>query len=104
MRSITQVNTKNSKVIFIKERKNFLFLRQFSNEAFGGYTIVWSSGSTNNIEDASKLYSNISLLESLKASKIRVSLRGYYSVVKSDLRQLYYSISELKVKGRYLNF
>jgi len=77
-----------------------LYLRQFSNEAFGGYTIVWSSGSTTDVDEAYRLYSNMSLLESLKASKIRVSLRGYYSVVKSDLRQLYYSISELKVKGR----
>ena len=80
--------------------KSFLYLRQFSNEAFGGYTIVWSSGSTTDVDEAYRLYSNMSLLESLKASKIRVSLRGYYSVVKSDLRQLYYSISELKVKGR----
>ena len=61
---------------------------------------MWSSGATNDAEESNKLYSNLSLIESLKASKIRFTLRGYYSIIKSDLRQLYYAISELKVKGR----
>ena len=34
-----------------------------------------------------------------KASKIRIKLSGFYPSIKNDIRKLYYSISEFKVKG-----
>ena len=43
---------------------------------------------------------NITFVNALKASKARVTLRGFYKDIKNDIRKLYYSISEIKVYGR----
>ena len=58
--------------------------------------MVWSV----NFENETLFYSNKTLVENSKASKVRVILKGYYQNSRKDIRQLYYAISELKIKGR----
>ena len=38
-------------------------------------------------------------LEPFKASKIQLSLNGYYSEVKNDIRKLYYAINDIQIKA-----
>ncbi len=70
---------------------------QYGNEALGSYTIVWSKS----VDDLNVLFANETLVNNLKASKLRLVMNGYYSTIKNDIRQLYYAITEFKVKGRY---
>jgi len=72
------------------------FLSDFKDELFGGYTILWSA----NINNEQSFFSNETLIETAKISKLRLTLRGYYPKVQNDIRQLYYDISELRIKGR----
>lgn len=43
---------------------------------------------------------NSTFVNSIKASKIKVTMKGFYKDIKNDIRKLYYSISEIKVYGR----
>lgn len=69
---------------------------KYGDDSLGSYTIVWSK----NVDDEQVLFRNETLVEQLRASKIRLIMNGYYSSLKDDIRQLYYSITELKVRGR----
>ncbi len=73
-----------------------------------GYTIIWTVNSFYNknatndgfTEFLKTQMANETFVNLLKASKIRMTLRGFYNDIKNDIRKLYYSISEIKVYGR----
>ena len=73
-----------------------------------GFTIIWSvyllyNQNNSNIEYEEFLkvqMMNKTFISSIKASKIRVTLKGFYKDIKNDIRKLYYSISEIKVYAR----
>lgn len=72
--------------------------KDFSQSSLNGYTIVWSV----NTDSEEAFLSNTTLIESVKASKIRLTLIGYYLSSQKDIRQLYYKIDEIRIKGRYI--
>jgi hypothetical protein len=57
---------------------------------------VWSGKSSS---DDSDFYKDQTLLDSSKASKLQFIMSGYYSEIRSDIRQLYYAISEIQIKA-----
>jgi usherin len=74
----------------------------FDKESIVAFNIVWSLG----VEADETFFKNQTLVDSVKASKIRFTLIGYYSIIQKDIRQLYYEIDEIRVQGRlciYLN-
>lgn len=94
--SFYQSKTNLNKKDFFSNKVYFLILRQFNQEIFGGYTIIWSTNMPN--EDT--FFSNFTLVEGIKASKIRFTMTGYYSMISKDIRKLYYAINEIRVRGR----
>jgi usherin len=63
-------------------------------EIVNGFTLLWSKKLlTNNTQE---LFDE-SIVNKLRATKVKMTLSGFYDVVKSDLRKLYYSISEFKI-------
>lgn len=45
--------------------------------------------------------SRSSLMNSIKASKIQLTLSGVYPNLRTDIRKLYYAISEIQIKARF---
>lgn len=79
----------------------------FGKEILGGYTIVWSVKSSSEktedqVQNDSEFFSRPKLLEASKATKFRLVMKGYYEILKNDIRQLYYSINEIKIVARYI--
>lgn len=60
------------------------------------------SDSTDPINAFNKQMANQDFVNQLRVSKLKIKLYGFYSEIKSDIRKLYYSISEIRVLAKYL--
>ena len=66
----------------------------------GSHTIVWSRESSQ-IESTNggPKPSLPALIAKSKATKIKLTLKGFFPGLSSDIRKSYYEISEIKVRG-----
>ena len=79
----------------------FIFKRVFGAEILGGYTLVWSFETLlDQTNSPGAFFSNPALVDSAKAAKFRLTMSGYYPVIRSDIRQLYYAINEIKILAK----
>ncbi|RNA01582.1 atlastin-like isoform X2 [Brachionus plicatilis] len=69
---------------------------EFESGFFGGFPIIWSTL----IDQEKTFFSDSNLVDSIRASKIKLIMSGYFPGVKNDIRKLYYAINELRVRGR----
>lgn len=85
------------KYLFIYVLK-FYWSKFDQNSLSSGYTIVWSIET----ENEEKFFTNPTLVDKSRASKMRLTMSGYYSTIRNDIRKLYYAINEIIIKGRFV--